>query len=178
MHVGYHVVERVDALEDNDLVLAELDGLRRRLDAHLARELILRHEDTLALGEHGEVLVQKLHVHAARRLQIHLALRCARHGGGVDGLEIVVHADIVRLDADVLQLIGQLHRGSGLAGAGRAGQQDDGAVLAVLRDQLRRLGNARLICRVTLFDEALRVGHGLEIDLFKLICHVYSSQSL
>ena len=49
MHVGYHVVERVDALEDNDLVLAELDGLRRRLDAHLARELILRHEDTLAL---------------------------------------------------------------------------------------------------------------------------------
>ena len=115
MPVGDHVVQGVDALEDHHLVLLELDGLGGLLNAHLAGELILRHIDPLALGQLGEVLVQKLHVQAQGRLQVDVPLRGAGRGGRVHGVEVVVHRHIMAAHALLLQRGGDLHGRGGLA---------------------------------------------------------------
>ena len=170
MHLGDHAVEGVNTLEDHHFVLLQLDGLGWLLHTHPPGELILGHEHPLPPGEHGEVPVQQLHVHAQGRLQIQLALRGA---GGVlvDGFEIVVHGHIVGAYPPPVQLLGDLHGGSGLAGAGRAGQQDDGAVGLVLNDHIGGLGHLAAIGFVALGHEGHRVRDGSEIDVIELVRH-------
>ena len=104
----------MDALDDDDLVLLELDGLGGGEAPHAPGKFVLRHVDALTLGEHVKVPVHKLHVEAERGFKIQLALGCA---GAVlvDGLEIIVHADVVRADAAAVEFLGDLHRGRGLA---------------------------------------------------------------
>ena len=110
-----HVVQGVDALENDHLIAAQLDGLGGLLHPHPAGELIFGNKDALALGQHGEVPVQKLHVHAVRGLQIQISLRGAGGGGRVDGLEIIVHGHIVGADAPLFQGFGDFHGRGGLA---------------------------------------------------------------
>lgn len=114
VRVRYHVVQSMDALDDDNLVLLELDGLGGGEAPHAPGKFVLRHVDALTLGEHVKVPVHKLHVKAERGLEIQIALGCA---GAVivDGLEIIVHADVVRADAAAVEFLGDLHRGRGLA---------------------------------------------------------------
>ena len=126
------VVQGVDALEDDYLVLFQLQRLRRLQHAHLAGELILRHEDALAAGEFREVFVQKLHIHAQGALKVDGPLLGARGGGGVHGAEVVVHADGVGAHAALRELFLDLLGRGRLAAAGGAGEQDDGALPEVL----------------------------------------------
>lgn len=114
MRVRYHVVESVDALDDDDLILLELDGLGGRETPHAPGKFVLRHVDALTFGEHVKVPVHKLHVKAERGFKIQIALRCAG-AALVDGLEIIVHANVMRADAAAVELLGDLHRGRGLA---------------------------------------------------------------
>ena len=106
---GDVVVQSVDALEDDDLVLFELERLGGLEHAHLAGELVLRHEYPLAARELGEVLVEEVHVHALGALEVDVALLGARRSGGVDGAEVVVHADGVGPDPALGQLLSLIH---------------------------------------------------------------------
>ena len=173
---GDHVVERMDALEDHDLILAQLEGLRRLKGAHAAGEFVLRHMDALAAREHREVLVHQLHIQAERAFQVVLPFRRAGRGLGADGVEVVVHAHVMAADAAPLQRLGDLHGRRRLAGARRPGQQHNGAVFDVVRDLFRRRLHVGVIDRVALLDQAAGVRNGFEIDFRKVVCHVQSSR--
>ena len=171
MHVGDHVVERVDALEDDDLVGVQAKGFAGLQHAHLAGKFVLGDIDALAPAQQIEVAVQQLHVQAQRRFQIHLALRRAGHRVRRDGLEIVVHRHIVGAHAAAVQLVGDLHGGGRFSAAGGAGEQHDGAALQVADDPLRSRSDLGVVGRVALLKEALRVRDRAVVDVCEKIAH-------
>ena len=155
----------MDALENGDLVIAQLEGLALNIRAHLPGELKLGNQDLLPPVQGGKVLVEQVHVHAEGGLVVDLPLpvpgRCLR----VHGLEIVVHADGVGVDAHLLQLGLDLLGGGGLAAAGWAGEQDDPGFGQVVRDLPGRGLDLPVVGLVALLRKALGVAADGVVDL-------------
>ena len=168
---GAVVVQGVDALEDGYFVLAQAEGRAHMDAAHLAGKLELGHPDGLTLGQQGKVMAQEVHVHALGGLEVDHPV-CRPGGGlGVEGLEVVVHGDGVGVDATLLQFFLNFQGGGGLAGAGGAGQQDDGAVLQVVQDHVGRSADLGSVLGVGLLQETLYVLVDAAVDLPELIAH-------
>ena len=159
VHVGDHGIERMDTLEYDHLVLFQLDGLGRLLDTHAAGELVLGHIDALAPRKLLKVPVQEIHVQTQRRFQIQIPLRRAGRAA-VYGFEIVVHAYVVGVHTALLQRFGDLHGSRGLARAGGAGQQNDGAALFVFQNAVHRLAHSVTVELVAFSHKALGIAHG------------------
>ena len=164
------VVQRVDALVDGHLVRAQPQRRTAGRVAHLPNEVKLRNQHLLAPGERHKVLVQQLHVHALRGLQIVLPRRRPGRMLRVPAGEVVVHGDGVRVDALAQQRLPQFQRGGRLPRARGTRQQHNRAAAPVGDDGVRRV--------LHLSVEALvRHGHELlgvfchDIDFFQLKCH-------
>ena len=165
------VIEGVDALENGDLVLVQLQKGAPAVVAHLAGKLILGHHHPLAPGQLGESLVQQVQVQQHRRLVVDVPLGGAGGGLAVEGLIVVVHGDGVGVHPPALQLLLQLEGGGGLARAGGAGQQHDGADLHPLQNTVHRRVNAALIGGVAGLQKSLGIGAEALVDLLQLIGH-------
>ena len=163
----------MDALEHDDLVLLELDGLGRFEHTHLAGKLVFGHINALALSEQVKVLVQKLHIETQGRLKVDLTLGGAGGGGRVYRHKIIVHADIVGVHALAFQLLAYLASRGRLTRARGAGQKNDGAVFPVRNYFICGGLDTPAVNLVAFLDKAFGVGDGLEVDITELICHVH-----
>ena len=171
MHVGDGIVEGVDTLKNHYLIGLQLDGFAGLQNAHAAGKFILGHKNSLAPAELGEMLVHKIHIKAERALQIHLALGSSGNSSGVNGLEIVVHANGVCAHATAVELLRNFHGGGCLAAAAGAGEEHDGAALHILDYLISGCADLLAIALIALGDEARRVGDRSEIDFIQLIAH-------
>ena len=165
------VVERVDALEHGDLVFLQTQRSARLQIAALMHKVVARHKDAPAFGKDGEVLVQKLHIHAQGRFEIVLPFGRARRRLRGDALEIVVHRDAVRAHAAPLEHLADLQRGRRLAAAGGPGEQNDRAFFHVLHDAVGGKLQPVGVNAVALGDEPGGVGAAPGIDLGKIVGH-------
>ena len=162
---GNVVVEGVDALENGDLVLFQLQGGAQAVVAHLAGKLKLGDEDFLPPAQGGKVLAEQLHVQAEGRLVVDAAVGGAGDGGGVLGEEVVVHGHRPGVHPPAEQLLGNFHGRGGLARARGAGQQHDGAVLQVGQDSVRRQRYPLGVVLVALGQKFRRITSGAPVDL-------------
>ena len=171
MAAGDVVVEGVDALEHHDLILAQLQGSGPAVIAHMPGKLILRNPDLLPFGQGGEVPVQQLHIQAQGGFVVDVPLRGPGSGAGVDGMKVVVHRHRVGVDPPALELLGDLHGGGGLSGAGGAGEEHDGAAFQIGEDFIRGQGHPLGVVVVALGQELLDVRLDAAVDLLQLISH-------
>ena len=164
-------VQGMDALEDGDLVLAQLQGSACAVVAHLPGKLKFGNDDLFPPGELGEVLIQQGQVHHLRGLVVDLPV--GRAGGGLGVLvdEVVIHGDGVAANAPALQFPADHPRRGGLARAGGPGQQHHGAVLPVAADEVRRRVHLVLKRLVALSHKTGRVPAHRLVDLLELIGH-------
>ena len=169
--VGELGVQGVDALENGHLVLPQLQGGAPAVVAHLPGKLKPGHQNPLAPGQLGEVLVQQLQVHHLRRLVVDGAVGRAGHPVGIGADEVVVHGYRVGAHPPALQLLAELFRRRRLARAGGAGQQHHRAFLHVLADLFRGPGDLVLIAPVALLHELHRVPPHGGVDVSKFVCH-------
>ena len=128
------VVQGVDALENRHVVLPQPHGPGEDVRAHLPGKLILRNMNQLPPVQHGEVLVQQVHIQAEGGLIVNGSLPVPGEGLRVHGLEIVVHGNRVGHNAHLHQLFLDFQRGGGLPGAGGAGEEDDVGLPPVIRN--------------------------------------------
>ena len=161
----------MDALEHGDLVFLQTQRGARLQIAALVHKVVARHKDAPAFGKDGEVLVQKLHIHAQGRFEIVLSLGRARRRLRGDALEIVVHRDAVRAHTAPLKHLADLQRGRRLAAAGGAGEQNDRALFHVFHNAVGSELQPTGINAVALGDEAGRVRAAALVDLGKIIGH-------
>ena len=157
----------MDALEDGDLVLPQLERAAFDGGTHLPGKLKLRDIDLFATVQHPEVPVEQVHIQVEGGLVVDLPLPVSGHCLRVHRLEVVVHGDGVGGDAHLLELgLDFLGRG-GLAGSGGAAQKDNPALGQVVRDLPGRLLNLPVVGRVALLYKALGVAADRLVDLLE-----------
>ena len=178
VHERDRVVERVDPLENGDLVFLQAQRSARLQIAALVHEVVARHKDTPDLREHGKMLVQKLHVHTQGRLKIVFPFGRARRRFRGDGYEIVVHGDAVRAYAALLKHLADLQRGRRLAAAGGTGEQHDRAFFHVFHNAVGGKLQPAGVNTVALGDESGGIGTAAIVDLGKIVGHISFSLSV
>ena len=165
MAAGDAVVEGMDPFKHHDLVFPQTERSPPAVVAHLADKLIFGDQDLLPPAQGGKMAVQQLHVQAERRLKIQFPLRGAGRSLGIGRLEVVVHGHRVGVHPPPPELLRDLHGSGGLAGAGGAGQQDDGAGLQIGQDLIRGQRDALRVVLVALRQKFCHIALDAAVDL-------------
>ena len=134
-HLG---IQGVDALHDDQLSRLAAQGPAVKYPLALF-EIIARQENLLAAEDLPQLLPEERNIHPAGLLQVQLVLPQKHQFLRRQGRKIVVHLQGMGLHAHAVQLPLQKQGSGGLAGAGRSGQQDHGALPGIGGDDLRRL---------------------------------------
>ena len=149
-------IEGVDALENDDLVLAALQPSDLAA-AILPGEIKGRHLDLLTAREHFYMFAQQLQIKPRGRLVIYGAVLGALGGGFIQREKIVVHRDSMCLHSRLVKIFLQPESCGGLSGAGGPRQQDYRLCTAAFRD---------------------RVCHSLDLQLIVLLAPAHERRGL
>ena len=141
MAAGDIVIQGVNALENSDLIFAQLQGESQRIVAHLAGKLEFGDDDLFPLGQSGEVLAEQFHVQTQGRFIVNISVGSAGGSFAVESFKIAVHSHCVGIYSPTLQFFCDFHSCGGFARTGRAGQQDDGTLVQVGEDLISGQGD-------------------------------------
>ena len=146
-------VQHVDALRDDDGAVAA--GHRAEAAGAAGLEIVPRHLHGLPHRETVDAVEQQVPVHAVRRLPV-LGLRRTL----IQREEEIVHAEQTDTDAEIFEIRLEAHGSGRLAGAGRAGQADEGLFRLRREHGCRRRADLIVKHLLTAEDELCLIAHG------------------